>query len=116
MLYCQTNCCLGTILQHPQSRLVPVGVEVTFTCIFSNGLNPHWVIDGAALAYSDSIERAAEDGYIIQRQETTDHIYLLSLMFNATLDKNGTTIYCSSFNTHSNVAVVLVLSGKFNKS
>ena len=107
--------CLGTILHHPQSRLVPVGMEVTFICIFRDGLNPHWVIDGQALAFRDSIERiAAQEGYIIQRQETADHVSSLSLMFNTTMKKNGTTIYCSSFNTHSNVAILLVMSGKLN--
>jgi hypothetical protein len=91
-------------------------VEVIFTCIFSDGLNPHWVIDGHALAYSDSIEKAAEEGYIIQRQESADYIISLSLMFNATMEKNGSTIYCSSINTHSNEAVLLVLRGKYNLS
>ena len=122
--YCSTCCtelplpvtnyhCLGTILHHPQSRLVPVGVEVAFTCIVRDGLNPHWVINGQALSFRDSIERiSAEEGFIIQRQETTDHASSLSLMFNTTMEKNGTTIYCSSFNTHSDEAILLVMSGK----
>lgn len=105
-------------MQHPQSRLVPVDVGVSFTCVIRDGFNPHWVIDGKAL---DSIERinraAAAEGYVIQRQESRDHnIFSLSLMFNATMEKNGTRIYCSSFTTHSNVAVLLVMSGKFNSN
>ena len=85
---------------------------MTFTCIFRDGLNPHWVINEEALQYRDSIEKAAEDGYIIQRQETADHVSSLSLVFNTTMEKNGTTIYCSSFTAHSDVAILLVISGK----
>ena len=52
----------GTILHYPKSRLVPVDVEVFFTCIIRRGVNPHWVIDERALAYEDSVKSIAEEG------------------------------------------------------
>ena len=104
---------VGTILHHPKSRLVPIGVEVTFTCIIRGGANPHWMIDERSLAYQGAVRRITEEGYIIERQDKADDVTSLSLTFNVTKDKNGTMISCSSLYTRSNKAVLLSISGKF---
>ena len=100
------------VLHHPKSRLVPLGVEVTFTCKIENSNSAHWVIDEKQLAFTDSVEMAKSEGYLIsKKQDTMTNITSLMLTFNVTMDKNGTEIYCSSLATSSDIAVLLTIIG-----
>ena len=103
----------ATILHHPKSRLVPVGVKVTFTCI---GQDPFWWIGEKALETEEFVNTIAEEGYIIERHDLAHGITSLTLTFNMTLDKNGTRIYCSSADTNSDIAVVLSINGKLHQN
>ena len=85
-------------------------MEVIFTCKIRDGINVHWVIDGEALAFEDSVREAESEGYIIGRHTMTD-VTSLTLTFNVTMDKNGTKIHCSSLDISSTIAVLLTLSG-----
>ena len=92
--------------------MVPVGVDVTFSCEIGNGLNPHWNINNQALAFRDSVESISRQGFFISRQDKPDHHTTLILRVNATEERmNGTEIFCSSLRTHSNTAVLLTISG-----
>ena len=91
---------------------MPVGVDVTFSCEISDGVNPHWVINNNAFAFSNSVERASRQGFLINKQNKPDRHTTLTLRVNATEEKNGTEIFCSSSITHSNTAVLLTISGK----
>ena len=96
---------------HPKSRLVPLGMEVTFTCKIRNAINAHWVIGRQALISDGSIRMAETKGYFIEVERPTSDVTLLTLTFNVTMDKNRTQTYCSSLATNSNVAVLLAISG-----
>ena len=100
------------VLHHPTSRLVPLGVEVTFTCKIGNPNSAHWVIDEVPQQFTDSVEMVRIEEYLIsKKQDTMTNIASLMLTFNVTMDKNGTKIYCSSLATNSDVAVLLTIIG-----
>ena len=103
---------INVILRHPKSRLVPAGVQVIFTCIIQNALNPHWLIDGQALLNEQEIITQRE-GFTIDSQVMENSSTYLSLTINATFDKNGSTIHCSSFTAHSEDALLLVIKGEY---
>ena len=100
------------VLHHPKSRLAPLGVEVTFTCKIGNPNSAHWVIDEAPRRFPDSVEMVRSGEYLIsKKQDAMKNIASLMLIFNVTMDKNGTEIYCSSLATNSDVAVLLTIIG-----
>ena len=76
-------------------------------------MSPHWVIDENALTTNHTITYFAKKGFIVHKQEIEGNVYTLTLTFVATTARNGTTIYCSSLDTHSDEAVLLILNGKY---
>ena len=101
---------LDEVRQHPKSKLVAVGVEVTFHCQLADHLNPYWVVDDTpgTQAYLNRLQnRGFSIGNSSQNGTTT-----LSLRVTATIDKNGTEIFCSSVDQiMTDKAVLLVIQG-----
>ena len=99
------------IIEHPESKLVPLSVKVTFKCKISNGVEPHWVVNNGPILLTDHLSVAPTNGFFITRNENNG-ITSLTLQMNATVDKNGTEAYCKSLpSTTSNVAVLLIITG-----
>ena len=97
---------VGTILQNPKSRLVPVGVEVIFRCKQAGTLNPGWKINNRTYYPHDDVER---QGFYIDQQEEGSNV-TLTLRMNATLDKNNTEIHCSSLFVESPQVILVVIT------
>lgn len=89
---------------------MPYGVEIVFTCKISDGLNPHWAIGNKSLAFNDTEAAYRQRGFHIEKQPD-GNVTTLTLTVNATGDKNGTEVYCSSRNTHSHSAFLFIVSG-----
>lgn len=101
----------GVIARHPKSRLVPIGVEVTFICqINENGANTHWNINDIPVITSSEIRSKQQEGFVIDKRRAGS-IDTITLRVTATAKKNGTRIYCSSYSTHSDVATLLIIAG-----
>lgn len=90
---------------------MPYGAEVTFSCKIQNGSNPHWAINHSSLTFDGVVEAYRKKGFLIEEQVDGD-ITTLSLTVNATGDRNGTEVYCSSRNTHTDSAFLFIISGK----
>ena len=102
------------ILDHPKSRLVAAGVKVTFKCKIFDGIEPHWVVNNRTLLLRDHIAEASTQGFFVTSVYSAENrITTLTLQVNATADKNETEIYCYSItSTKSNIAILLVITGK----
>ena len=102
---------LNEVRQHPKSKLVAAGVEVTFHCQLADHLNPYWVVDDTPgiPVYINSLRNR---GFFIERSSNND-ITTLSLRVIAIMDKNGTEIFCSSANqVRTDKAILLIIQGK----
>lgn len=96
------------ILLHPKSRIAPVGTEVDYYCKISDGVNPHWVIDDFAYDHENAL--MSSQGFLFEKEESMS-MTTLTLRVNVTADKNGTEVYCSSLDTHSDIALLIAISG-----
>ena len=107
------------ILRHPKSIIAPVGTEVDYYCEISSGVNPHWVINDFALDH-ENVELMRQ-GFLVEKQDSMSTTMLI-LRVNVTADKNGTEVYCSSLDSHSDIALLITISGnsfyvlRYNKS
>ena len=83
---------------------------MTFKCKIRYGDNSHWNINDSAVDSQNTKIRMQAKGFFIDKQ-TVDNTDTLSLRVNATMDKNGTRIYCSSLYAHSDIATLIILTG-----
>ena len=103
---------LDEVRQHPKSKLVAVGVEVTFHCQLVDRLHSYWVV-GDTPGIQAYLDRLQNRGFFIGRS-SQNGITTLSLRVTATMDKNRTEIFCSSTDgVRTDKAVLLVIQGKF---
>ena len=99
---------MGTnILLQPKSRIAPVDTEVDYYCKISNGVNPHWVINDIALEHENVL---TSQGFLFEKVDSMS-LTTLTLKVHVTADKNGTEVYCSSLDTHSDIALLITISG-----
>ena len=102
---------VGQVFQHPKSKLVAAGVEVTFQCQLADHLRPYWVINSFP-GVQKNLQELQNRGFNVS-QSSQDGITTLSLRVTATIDKNGTVISCSSQEAVSTDIVMLtVIEGK----
>ena len=88
------------------------GVEVTFHCQLAGRLNPYWVVDNVPGTQEYYLNRLRNMGFFIGRS-SNNGITTLSLRVTATMDKNGTEIFCSSVDgVRTDKAVLFVIQGK----
>ena len=101
------------IIEHPKSKLVALGVEVIFECKIFDGAEPHWVVNNRAILLPVHIERARREGFFTTSSTNNNNmVTILTLRTNATADKNGTEVYCTSLQPpRSNTAVLLIIAG-----
>ena len=99
------------IIEHPESKLVALGVDVIFECKIFNGEEPHWVVNNEEILLPSHIEQAKREGFLIT-SSANNMVTTLILRTNATADKNGTEAYCTSLRPQrSNTAVLLIIAG-----
>ena len=107
------NAALNEILQHPKSKLVPAGVEVTFHCKLADDLDSYWVVDRFPGSTQQHRTVLGNRGFFI-RKTLQDGVATLSLTVTATVGKNGTVVFCSSIESFmTDTAVLLVIQRKF---
>ena len=87
------------------------GVEVTFQCQLADQLTSYWVID-LFPGVPENLEELQNRGYSVS-ESSRDGIATLSLRVTATIDKDGTVIFCSSEESVStNAAVLMVIKSE----
>ena len=87
------------------------GVEVTFQCQLADQLTSYWVID-LFPGVPENLEELQNRGYSVS-ESSRDGIATLSLRVTATIDKDGTVIFCSSEESfHTNTAVLMVIESE----
>ena len=103
---------ISEILQHPKSKLVPAGVHVSFHCKLSDKLHSYWVVDGSPGVTPQHRSILERKGFFISNI-SQDGIITLSLTVTASMDKNGTVVFCSSVEElTTDKAVLLVIESK----
>ena len=86
------------------------GVEATFHCKLTSGLDAYWVVNNYPGATQIQVSALESRGFFINRS-MQNGITTLSLRVTATIDKNGTVMFCSSVESiRSNEAVLLVIN------
>ena len=73
-------------------------------------MNTHWNINGIPVTRDTQQKIKEQEGFIFYEQ-LAGSIDAITLRVNATADKNGTRIYCSSLSTHSVTATLLIIAG-----
>lgn len=73
-------------------------------------MNPHWRINDVAYAHSSSLVQAEEQGYYIKERDEGANV-TLTVMMNATIEKNNTKIICSSLYVHSPLTLLVIITG-----
>lgn len=102
---------LGEVLQHPKSKLVAAGVNITFHCQLADYLESYWVVNSTP-GIPHNINKLQNSGFFVS-QSSQDGITTLSLRVTATMDKNGTVVSCSSSQSiQTDTAVLVVIEGK----
>lgn len=103
------------MLIHPKSRLAAVGVLATFHCKILDGTEAYWVVNSIHGLFHSSGVMLLEDQGFYPDYEEDDRVTVLTLRVNATANKNGTKIYCTTINTNpprSDTAVLLTIDGR----
>ncbi len=140
--YCQFFCCLLPVAQFyhkvswliillwliivrtdielvlsPDSRLLPVGSNATFTCKFRNVQqhhHPFWKVNQTQASNSYNRDRLIKKGFIILDDQEDNGITTLTLRVNGSHDGvNNTKIQCRTLtDVHSELATILTIAGK----
>ena len=106
----------------PVSRLLPVGVNATFTCQFRNvQVNhlPFWMVNQTEAGTDYSRAKLMNKGFIIleNQEDSINGITTLTLIVHGTYpDINNTEIQCRTLtDVHSQLATILTIAGKINR-
>jgi hypothetical protein len=89
---------------------VAVGVEVTFQCQLADRLTSYWVVNNVP-GIPQFLNDLRNRGFFIERH-SRDGIVTLSLRVTATMNMNGTEIFCSSAEgVRTEHATIVVIKG-----
>ena len=106
------------IIEHPKSRLIPVGSEATFTCKFFNAdvnsHRPYWRVNDYHAHLNWTRNDLRSHGFFISPETTSDGITTLSLRVNTSYSGvNNTVIRCTTRDNDvsSNTATLITIAG-----
>ena len=102
----------------PDSRLLPIGRNATFTCKFRNvneNHHPYWKVNKTEATSDYSKGELMKKGFnILDDQEDGNGIMTLTLSVDSSYaGVNNTTIQCRTLtHIHSQIATILTIAGK----
>ena len=103
------------VVLNPESRLIPVGAEVLFTCKFQNVIRPYWEIKGIKANNDFNKMHLRDQGFFIDPERMYDGIMVLTMRVNGSYPRlHNSRIQCKTFTAgiNSEIATLLTIDGK----
>lgn len=100
------------VLVHPDSRLVPPGIEFTLTCQIRTTHYTYWIVNGTEANSNYHHELLLKSGFSMERDNSQNGVTTLILRVNSSFSHiNNTRAFCTSVVVDSMTATIQILTG-----